>query len=59
MKNIILGILLLCVSTLTAQGNFLKYSTFYTSMTMGTSFVEAQDYIAVAKGYEDVTEVNE
>ena len=26
---------------------------------MGTSFVEAQDYIAVAKGYEDVTEVNE
>ena len=58
MKNNILGILLLCVSMLTAQGNFLKYSTFYTSMTMGTSFVEAQNYIAVAKGYEDVTEVN-
>ena len=52
-------LLLFLVSTLCgAQGNFLKYSTFYTSMTMGTSFVEAEDYIAVAKGYEDVTEVN-
>ena len=57
MKKILL---LFLISTLcSAQGNFLKYSTFYTSMTMGTSFVEAQNYIAVAKGYEDVTEVNE
>ena len=50
MKNRILGILLLCISMLTAQGNFLKYSTFYTSMTMGTSFVERENYIAIDKG---------
>jgi len=38
--------------------NFFKYSTIYTSMTMNTPFVERDDYIAVDKGYEDVTQVH-
>lgn len=57
MKNLLL--LFVLISTLcSSQGNFFKYSTFYTSMTMGTSFVEREDYIAIGKGYEDVTELN-
>ena len=42
----------------TCNAQFFKYSTFYTSMSMGTSMTEREDYIAVNKGYEDVTEVN-
>ena len=57
MKKLLL--LFVLISTLcSSQGNFFKYSTFYTSMTMGTSFVEREDYIAIGKGYEDVTELN-
>ena len=58
MKKLI--ILFLLISTIgTSQiKDFFKYSTFYTSMTMGTSFVETEDYTAVDKGYEDVTEIN-
>ena len=58
MKKIL--ILFLLVSTVcTGQiKDFFKYSTFYTSMTMETSFTENGDYIAVDKGYEDVTQVN-
>ena len=58
MKKLI--ILFLMISTIcTSQvKDFFKYSTFYTSMTMGTSFVETEDYTAVNKGYEDVTQVN-
>ena len=41
-----------------SQSGFFKYSTFYTSMSMNTSMIEDQDYIAVQKGYEDVTQVN-
>tara|TARA_R100000664_G_scaffold2376_5_gene5978 strand:+ start:2188 stop:3198 length:1011 start_codon:yes stop_codon:yes gene_type:complete len=41
-----------------AQNDFFKYATFYTSMSINTSMVEDQDYIAVDKGYLDVTEVN-
>ena len=40
------------------QSGFFKYSTFYTSMSMNTSMIENQNYIAVQKGYEDVTQVN-
>jgi len=40
------------------QIDFFKYSTLYTSMSMNTSFIERQDYIAVDKGYEDVTQIN-
>ena len=50
--------MLFCASVLSAQNNFFKYSTFYTSMSMGTSMTERQDYIAVNKGYEEVTDVN-
>ena len=38
--------------------DFFKYSTLYTSMTMNTSFTEDEDYMAVNRGYENVTEVN-
>ena len=59
MKNIIL--LFLLVSTIsTAQiKDFFKFSTFYTSMSMNTSFVERENYRAVMKGYEDITKINE
>ena len=58
MKNILY--LLIFISTLcNAQiKDFFKYSTFYTSMNMNTSFVERDDYIAIDKGYEDVTKIN-
>ena len=58
MKNII--ILLIFVSSVcNAQiKNFFKYSTFYTSMSMSTSFSERENYIAVDKGYEDITTIN-
>ena len=58
MKNIL--ILLIFVSSVcNAQiKNFFKYSTFYTSMSMNTSMIERENYIAIDKGYEDVTEVN-
>ena len=35
-----------------SQGDFFKYATFYTSMSMNTSMVENQDYIAINKGYK-------
>tara|TARA_R100000664_G_scaffold4627_1_gene9208 strand:- start:719 stop:1765 length:1047 start_codon:yes stop_codon:yes gene_type:complete len=57
MKNLIL-ILLFCFSFVNGQNNFFKYSTFYTSMSMGTSMIEREDYIAIDKGYEDVTWVS-
>ena len=57
MKNLIL-ILLFCFSFANGQSNFFKYSTFYTSMSMGTSMTEREDYIAIDKGYEDVTWVS-
>ena len=41
-----------------SQGSFFKYSTFYTSMSMNTSMIEAEDYQAIAKGYQDITQVN-
>ena len=59
MKNIITILLVLICGVSNAQlQDFFKYSTFYTSMTTGTSFTEREDYIAVDKGYEDVTQVN-
>ena len=51
-------ILLLLPFLSLSQSGFFKYSTFYTSMSMNTSMIEDQDYIAVQKGYEDVTQVN-
>ena len=52
-------LLFICATSNEQIKDFFKYSTFYTSMTMGTSFVEQEDYIAVGKGYEDVTQVNQ
>ena len=51
-------ILLLLPFLTLGQSGFFKYSTFYTSMSMNTSMIENQNYIAVQKGYEDVTQVN-
>ena len=58
MKKLI--ILFLLISTICAGQikDFFKYSTFYTSMTTNTSFTEREDYIAIDKGYEDVTWIN-
>ena len=58
MKKIL--ILFFLISTIgSAQiKDFFKYSTFYTSMSMNTSFIEKENYIAIDKGYENVTEVN-
>ena len=39
-------------------GQFFKYSTFYTSMSLETSMVERENYIAINRGYEDVTIIN-
>ena len=58
MKNILVILLLLCSVANSQIKNFFKYSTFYTSMSMNTSFVERGDYIAIDKGYEDVTQIN-
>jgi len=41
------------------QGDFFKYSTFYTSMNMNTSMIEREDYMAIDRGYEDITQINE
>ena len=42
----------------TCYGQFFKYATFYTSMSVNTSMVENQDYIAINKGYEETTQIN-
>jgi hypothetical protein len=60
-SNIVLWFVLfatLSCSLLLGQGSFLKYSTFYTSMSMNTSMIEGEDYIAIDRGYEDVTQIN-
>ena len=62
MKKIILLLVVLLISCVTPRKccaqEFFKYSTFYTSSSMNTSFVEREDYRAVMKGYEDITQVN-
>ena len=42
----------------TCNAQFFKYATFYTSMSMNTSMVEDQDFIAINKGYEETTQIN-
>jgi len=49
---------ILLLLPLLSFGQFFKYSTVYTSFTMGTSMVERENYIAIDRGYEDVTEIN-
>jgi len=55
-----LGIIfiLLGSSIASCQSNFFKYSTFYGTTNMQTSIIEQQNYIAIAKGYEETTEIN-
>ena len=55
-------ILILCLISICANAqikNFFKYSTFYSSASMSSPFVERNDYIAVNKGYEDVTRIHD
>ena len=64
MKKLLLLLIVLLISCATPKKccaqikDFFKYSTFYTSMSMSSSFTERDNYIAVQKGYEDVTKVN-
>ena len=58
MKKIILLFLLISTVCTGQIKDFFKYSTFYTSMTTNTSMIERENYIAVDKGYEDVTQIN-
>ena len=64
MKNLLLLLVVLLISCgipkkCCAQiEDFFKYSTFYTSVTTNTSFVERENYIAIDKGYEDITKIN-
>ena len=58
MKKLIILLLLVSTVCIGQVKDFFKYSTFYASMTTGTSFVEQEDYRAIGKGYEDVTVVN-
>ena len=58
MKQIIILFLLVCTVSTAQIKEFFQYSTFYTSMSMNTSFVEREDYRAINKGYEDITEIN-
>ena len=58
MKQIIILLLLVCTVSTAQIKEFFQYSTFYTSSSMNTSFAEREDYRAVMKGYEDITQVN-
>ena len=58
MKKIIIIFLFINICAQAQIKNFFKYSTLYTSMTTGTSFTEREDYVAIDKGYENVTTVN-
>ena len=49
MKKLIILFLLISATCTGQIKDFFKYSTLYTSMTVGTSFVETEDYIAVNK----------
>ena len=51
-------LILLLVGLFTCNAQFFKYATFYTSMSMNTSMIEDQDYIAINKGYEETTQIN-
>ena len=55
MKRIILILCLISICANAQIENFFKYSTFYSSATVGSPFIEREDYIAIDKGYEDVT----
>ena len=51
-------LLILLFTPFLCIGQFFKYSTVYTSFNMGTSMIERENFIAIDRGYEDVTEIN-
>ena len=51
-------LLILLIIPFLCVGQFFKYSTVYTSFSMGTSMTERENFIAIDRGYEDVTEIN-
>ena len=56
-----LAIILICLgcSLSTCQTNkFFQYATFYSSVSVSSSMIEDQDYIAVNKGYEETTQIS-
>jgi hypothetical protein len=58
-KLLILFVLFFNIANAQIFKDFFKYSTFYSSATTNTSMSERQDYIAIDKGYIDVTEIND
>jgi hypothetical protein len=58
-KYIYTLIMLVVFGLSTCQAQFFKYATFYTSMSMNTSMIEDEDFIAINKGYEETTQINE
>ena len=50
--------MLVCTVSTEQIKDFFKFSTFYTSMSINTSFVERENYRAVNKGDEDITKMN-
>ena len=52
------GLILVVLGMSTCFGQFFKYSTVYTSMSINTSMVEDQDFMAINKGYEETTQIN-
>jgi phage anti-repressor protein len=58
-KYIYVLIMFIVFGLATCQAQFFKYATFYTSMSMNTSMIEDEDFIAINKGYEETTQINE
>tara|TARA_R100000988_G_scaffold103440_1_gene82800 strand:- start:3724 stop:4782 length:1059 start_codon:yes stop_codon:yes gene_type:complete len=58
MRNLITIFLLFFFVSEAQIKDFFKYSTVYTSSSMSTPFSEREDYIAIDKGYENVTQIH-
>ena len=58
MRNLITIFLLFFFVSEAQIKDFFKYSTMYTSSSMSTPFSEREDYIAIDKGYENVTQIH-
>ena len=58
-KYIYALLIILVFGLATCNAQFFKYATFYTSMSINTSMIEDEDFIAINKGYEETTQINE
>ena len=58
MKKLLILFLFINICAYAQIENFFKYSTFYTSASVSSPFVERDNYIAVDKGYEDITTIH-